>query len=105
MLGGYTWASSVDESRSMIYVDIYLFVSGSRSIDLPDGRVANITMSTGMPWHGRTEISLQAPPSWTWNVRIPKPEYVANVEVGVPIFMVINDGLSWTYGLWTDILL
>lgn len=81
MLGGYTWHVVVDEEESVINLDVYLFVSATRKIVLPDGQTAKVTMRTEMPWTGKTEWEVQAPQGWTWNVQLPVPKYAKNVKV------------------------
>ncbi|WVF71045.1 hypothetical protein IAT40_005842 [Kwoniella sp. CBS 6097] len=81
LLGGYTWASKVDYTNKVIDLDIYLFVSAKKKIDLPDWTVAEVQMTTEMPWTGKTTISVKAPEGWSWNVRVPTPEYAANINI------------------------
>ena len=80
MLGGYTWNAFVDGSSKTIHLDIYLFVSATRTIKLPNGE-ATIRMRTEMPWQGKTEFTTKAPEGWKWEIRVPKPEYASNISV------------------------
>ena len=80
MLGGYTWRVDVDESAQKISVIVYLFMSCTRTIDLPNGK-ATISMQSGMPWKGETVWEMEAPEGWTWEVTVPAPRYAANVQV------------------------
>lgn len=82
MLGGYTWRAAVKETERVIKLDVYLFVSGSRKIDLPNGQTAEVTMRTEMPWKEKTEWEVKAPEGWRWEVQLPVPNYAANVKVG-----------------------
>jgi len=75
-----TWSASVDSSSNIIYLNVYLFVSASRTIDLPSGK-ATVNLSTEMPWQGKTELSVEAPEGWKWEVRLPKLEYAAKISV------------------------
>jgi len=87
MLGGYTWTSKVDASSKTIHLDIYLYLSASRSISLPGGRKAKVEMKSEMPWKGKTELSFSAPEGWKWTVRVPKPNYVADIKVSFPLLL------------------
>lgn len=79
MLGGYMWkASTMDTSAKTIRLDVYLFVSASRTIELGGGQTAVAQLVTEMPWEGRTSLVLRAPPGWTWAVNIPNPRYATN---------------------------
>jgi DUF1680 family protein len=82
MLGGYTWRVDVDESARKISVVVYLYMSCTRTIDLPNGK-ATISMRSGMPWKGETSWELDAPEGWTWEVTVPAPRYAANLQVSV----------------------
>lgn len=81
MLGGYTWRVSVDETNQVINLDVYLFISATRTIDLPGGHMAHVTMQTEMPWTGKTEWRVEAPEGWKWNVKLPVPKYAKTVKV------------------------
>ena len=83
LLGGYTWTSKVDISIKTINLDIYLYLSASRNISLPGGGEAKVEMKSEMPWNGRTELSFSAPEGWKWTVRVPKPDYAADVKVSI----------------------
>ena len=80
MLGGYTWRVNVDKSAKKISVIVYLYMSCTRSIDLPNGR-ATITMQSGMPWKGETSWVMDAPEGWSWEITVPKPNYASNLQV------------------------
>jgi DUF1680 family protein len=81
MLGGYTWHVAVDEAKQVINLDVYLFISATRTIDLPGGQAAQVTMQTEMPWAGKTAWKVEAPEGWKWNVQLPVPKYAKNVKV------------------------
>lgn len=81
MIGGYIWSVVLDTSLKIITIDNYLFVSASRSIQLPGGLAAAVKLSTEMPWTGRAVWTFNAPDDWTWRVRVPKPDYAANLQV------------------------
>lgn len=81
MLGGYTWKASVDATSKTISLDILLFVSATRTIDLGNGETATATMKTEMPWQGKTSWELDAPKGWSWQVKLPSPHYAENIEV------------------------
>lgn len=81
MLGGYTWAAKVDERSKTIRLDVYLLLSATRTIQLPNGETAKVDMESQMPWKGRTSWSLSAPEGWKWNLRLPRPEYAENIQV------------------------
>ena len=80
-LGGYTWASALDEGNKRINLAVYLFVAAEKSIALPDGTTARVRMTTQMPWTGNVELSVIAPDSWSWSVAVPDPSWAANVKV------------------------
>lgn len=81
MLGGYTWSVNIDESNKTIHLDVYLFVTASRSIHLPDGSTATAKLSTEMPWEGQVTLDLSAGSGWTWTVRLPRPDYAENIQI------------------------
>jgi hypothetical protein len=81
MLGGYTWAVKIDEHDKVIHLDVYLFVSARRQIQLPTGETATVTMSTEMPWEGKAAWDLSAPDGWNWALRVPSPEYAEQPQV------------------------
>jgi hypothetical protein len=35
-----------------------------------------------MPWEGRTKWTFTAPAGWEWAVRVPKPNYAEDIQVG-----------------------
>lgn len=82
MIGGYTWSANVDSGAKRINLDIYLFVSATRTISLPGGAEATVKMETEMPWEGRTKWTFTAPAGWEWAVRVPKPNYAGDIQVG-----------------------
>jgi DUF1680 family protein len=79
MLGGYTW--NVKTTHKHIRVDIYLFVSATRSIPLPDGASAKVTMRSEMPWAGDTNILVEAPEGYNWTIQVPIPAYATGYRV------------------------
>lgn len=81
MLGGYTWATRIDTRSKIINLDVYLLLSASRTISLPDGEHAQVDMRSEMPWNGKTQWSLRAPDGWRWKLRLPQPEYAENIQV------------------------
>lgn len=81
MLGGYTWATKVDPGSKTIHLDVYLLLSASRTITLPNGETAQVEMKSEMPWNGTTQWSLSAPAGWKWKLRLPQPEYAENIQV------------------------
>nr|XP_018259402.1 uncharacterized protein I303_08330 [Kwoniella dejecticola CBS 10117]OBR81560.1 hypothetical protein I303_08330 [Kwoniella dejecticola CBS 10117] len=80
ILGGYTWNTKLDETAKTIKLDIYLFVSAEKTVDLPGGGKAKVNMSTEMPWKGKVDVTTEAPEGWAWEIRIPTPEYAENVK-------------------------
>lgn len=80
MLGGYTWTADVRDST--ISLDVYLFLSATRSVTLPDGQSASVKMTSGMPWSGETKWELSGPEGVSWNVRVPTPGYARDIKVG-----------------------
>jgi len=58
-----------------------LLLSAERTISLPDNETAIVTMTSGMPWIGKTHWSFDAPEGWKWAVRIPKPNYAEDIDV------------------------
>lgn len=81
MLGGYTWATKVDSAAKVINLDVYLLLSASRTIPLPNGESATVEMSSEMPFNGKNDWKLNAPSGWKWNLRLPSPEYAENIVV------------------------
>ncbi len=82
MLGGYAWRATVTAERR-IALDVYLFVSGTRTVDL-GGATATAELRTGMPWRGETRLVLSAPEGWEWDLRLPAPEYAADITCSLP---------------------
>jgi DUF1680 family protein len=85
MLGGYTWTANVDDSAKKINLDVYLFVAASRKISLPNGQAATARLRTEMPWQGQVALDLDAPEGWSWNVRLPEPDYAADIQISSPV--------------------
>ncbi|WWC89637.1 uncharacterized protein L201_004562 [Kwoniella dendrophila CBS 6074] len=85
MLGGYAWTANVEEDKRQINLDIYILLSATRDIPLPNGQIARVKMETEMPWSGKSTWKLDAPEGWTWNVRLPKPDYAENVQISTNI--------------------
>lgn len=81
MIGGYTWNAVVHSAQKRIDLSVYLYVSGTRTIKLPDDQTAIVTMSSEMPWNGVTRWELNAPAGWSWRVNLPSPAYAENVKV------------------------
>ena len=81
LLGGYTWSTQLDETENVIHLDVYLYLSAKRQILLPDGRSANVTMSSEMPWQCKTVVSLEAPGTWSWIVNLPHPDYAEDFVI------------------------
>ncbi len=81
MLGGYTWDARVDSGSKKIALNVYLFISAERTINLRQGQTAKVTMRSEMPWRGKTEWVLEAPEGWTWDLQLPVPGYAENVKV------------------------
>lgn len=73
MIGGYTWAVKSSTSKR-IDLDVYLFISATRSID---GHT--VKMISKMPWQGETEWEFDE--GVEWHVRVPKPAYATNIKV------------------------
>ncbi|KAJ9097606.1 hypothetical protein QFC21_004640 [Naganishia friedmannii] len=90
MLGGYTWHVAVDEAQNVIKLEVYLFISATRTIDLPGGQKAHVTMQTEMPWTGKTEWIVEAPEGWTWDVKLPAPRYARNVKISTESTPITN---------------
>jgi DUF1680 family protein len=81
ILGGYTWNSKVESASKVIKLDIYLFVSATRTIALPDGTSAKVSMVTEMPWVGKANVETDAPEGWSWEIHVPTPAYAENITV------------------------
>lgn len=81
ILGGYVWRASVQHDTKIIDLDVYLFASAARTIQLPDGSVARVTMKSGMPWNGGASWIFDAPTGWGWRVKVPKPTYAGDAQV------------------------
>lgn len=84
MIGGYTWSATVDSGSKVINLDVYLFLSASRTIDLGGGVKATVEMSSEMPGEGKTTWKLDAPEGWTWALHVPRPEYAEDFKVCLP---------------------
>lgn len=85
MLGGYTWAVSVDHANNIIRLDVYLLLSAARTIDLGQGQSATVEMRSEMPWHGDTKLAFSAPDGWMWEVKMPVPEYATDLNVSTSL--------------------
>jgi DUF1680 family protein len=65
----------------VIKLDIYLFVSATRTIALPNGNSAKVSMVTEMPWVGKINVETNAPEGWSWEIHVPTPDYAENITV------------------------
>ncbi|ORY23683.1 hypothetical protein BCR39DRAFT_472930 [Naematelia encephala] len=83
MLGGYTWCLKIHENTKTILLDVYLYLSATRTVQLPTGRIATVEMESGMPWKGTATLKFDAPPDWKWEVRLPKPDYASNFKASL----------------------
>jgi DUF1680 family protein len=81
MLGGYTWATKLDYSKKIIELNVYLLLSATRAIPLPEGEEATVEMVSEMPFNGNTSFKLNAPSEWKWVLRLPSPEYATNITI------------------------
>jgi DUF1680 family protein len=81
MLGGYTWATKLDTSKKIIELNVYLLLSATRTIPLPNGEEATVEMISEMPFNGNTTFNLSAPGEWKWVVRLPSPEYATDIII------------------------
>ncbi|OCF42272.1 hypothetical protein I317_03891 [Kwoniella heveanensis CBS 569] len=79
LLGGYMWSAKT--KGKTISLDVYLYMSGRRIVELPSGGRAVAEMQSEMPWQGRTTLKLQAPEGYDWFVRIPEPEYAEDFKL------------------------
>ncbi|BEJ01652.1 hypothetical protein CcaverHIS631_0603340 [Cutaneotrichosporon cavernicola] len=75
MLGGHPWRAPVDAQAKRISLDVYLFLSGTRNIDV-GGVTATATMSTSMPGKGETRLTLSG--------QVPSQEYAADIKCFIP---------------------
>ncbi|OCF78892.1 hypothetical protein I204_00836 [Kwoniella mangroviensis CBS 8886] len=85
MLGGYTWSVNIDVHERIISLDIYILLSATRNIPLPNGQSATVSMRSEMPWQGKTEWEVNAPEGWNWKLKLPNPDYAENVKVSEDI--------------------
>jgi len=84
MLGGYTWSANVDADCKIINLDVYILLSATRRIALPNNAgEATVEMVSEMPNKGITRFNFSAPEGWKWTVRLPLPGYAENVTVSV----------------------
>lgn len=81
MIGGYASTAKIDEAANKLSISIYLFISGTRKIALPNGEVATLEMTSEMPWQGRATFTVSAPRDWTWELNLPEPEYARDIKV------------------------
>ncbi|WWC63757.1 uncharacterized protein I303_106362 [Kwoniella dejecticola CBS 10117] len=81
MLGGYAWSAEVEEATKTIKLDVYILLSATRNISLPNGQSATVQMRSDMPWKGKSAWDFKAPEGWKWDVRLPKPDYAENLKV------------------------
>ncbi|BEJ09420.1 hypothetical protein CcaverHIS641_0603350 [Cutaneotrichosporon cavernicola] len=75
VIGGRSevWMASLSPKR--ISLDVYLFLSGTRNIDV-GGVTATATMSTSMPGKGETRLTLSG--------QVPSQEYAADIKCFIP---------------------
>ncbi|WRT69314.1 uncharacterized protein IL334_006298 [Kwoniella shivajii] len=81
MLGGYAWSATIEEEKKVINLNVYILLSATRTIPLPNDKTATVTMNSGMPWTGQTDWDFKAPEGWQWKVRVPKPDYADNLKL------------------------
>ncbi|WWD18867.1 hypothetical protein CI109_103322 [Kwoniella shandongensis] len=79
LLGGYMWSAKA--SGKVIELNVYLYMSGTRQITLPNGGKATARMVSEMPWNGRTSLQLTAPSDWQWRVTVPHPDYAVHFAI------------------------
>ncbi|KAK8845354.1 hypothetical protein IAR55_006067 [Kwoniella newhampshirensis] len=79
LLGGYMWSAKTSSKR--IDLDVFLYMSATRRIPLPNGGTAAVKMTSEMPWEGRTALQLTAPSDYEWCIRIPKPDYAVGFDI------------------------
>ena len=73
MLGGYVWSART-AVQGIVELDVYLFVSASRTID---GH--HVKMASEMPWRGVTTWDFED--GVEWRVRLPMPAYGSAFKV------------------------
>ncbi|SMY29319.1 unnamed protein product [Zymoseptoria tritici ST99CH_1A5] len=75
LLGGYTWSTQI--TATTIDLNIYLYLSATRRIQLPDSgsSEAIVRATSEMPWNGKTVLDFSAPAHWRWVVHLPVPGY------------------------------
>jgi DUF1680 family protein len=79
LLGGYAW--STQTTATTIDLNVYLYLSATRRIRLPDSTEAIVRATSGMPWTGRTILDFSAPANWQWIVHLPVPSYAEGFTV------------------------
>jgi DUF1680 family protein len=78
LLGGYTWSTQI--ASTTIDLNLYLYLSASRRIRLPDSE-AVIRATSEMPWAGKTILDFSAPANYQWNIHLPVPNYAENFRI------------------------
>ncbi len=81
MVGGYLWSDSINQRSKTISLTIYIYASAIKTIELPGGQIATVTMQSGMPWKGETSIEVDLPREWKIEVKLPVPEYAEDIKV------------------------
>ncbi|ORX39552.1 hypothetical protein BD324DRAFT_614130 [Kockovaella imperatae] len=96
LIGGYAWSVEpfTDEKR-VIHLNVYLYLSATRSIPLPDGSVATVEMKSEMPWSSKTTLRFHAPEGWSWRVNLPRPGYASRFSIDGQRHSSEGDGSSF----------
>ena len=79
MLGGYIWTVLRDGDHDVLNVHIY--ASASRTIEMQDGQRAIVQMRTQLPWQPGVKISVTVPPDSTVRINLPVPKWADNFRV------------------------
>lgn len=66
-----------------IFVDVYLLITATRTIQLGQGTIATVQMRSKIPWTGVTDFAFDAPEGWEWEVQLPKPNYASDIKVSL----------------------
>jgi DUF1680 family protein len=105
MLGGYAWSTEITDTT--IDLNIYLYLSATRRIRLPDSdsSEAIVRVKSEMPWAGRTVIEFSAPAHWKWHVHLPVPSYARNFRAnGINLISAPANGFANWHPRATDTL-
>ncbi|RKU40428.1 hypothetical protein DL546_003015 [Coniochaeta pulveracea] len=82
ILPGYVW--SAETGQDFVEVNVYLYISAQRSIQLPNGGgTVEISMQSEMPWTGSVSVEVKAPESAKVSLRLPVADWMVQPKFSI----------------------